>query len=93
MRSKQRFGKRRFGAAAQNVGRCKRNVVRRYLRASYGGLQDAPNHVVRLIDCAALSVHHQVIAVDAQGNRKSVLEGREILIELSEESEVIVELA
>jgi hypothetical protein len=38
-------------------------------------------------------VHDQLIAVDAQGNRKSILEGREILIELSEQPEVIAELA
>jgi hypothetical protein len=34
-----------------------------------------------------------MIAIDAQRYRKSVLEGREILIELSEQTEVIVELA
>jgi hypothetical protein len=43
-----------------------------------------------LIYSTALTVHDQLIAVDAQRNRKSVLEGREILIEFSEEAEVIV---
>jgi hypothetical protein len=51
------------------------------------------NDVVRLIDCAALAVHDQLIAVDAQRNRKSILEGGEILIELPEKAEVIVQLA
>jgi hypothetical protein len=59
----------------------------------HGSPQHAPHDVIRLIDGAGLTVHDQVIAVDAQGNRKSVLEGREILIELSEQTEVIVELA
>jgi hypothetical protein len=93
MRAEKRLRKRGLGPASQYVGRCKGNVVRRYLRAAHGSVKHAPNHVVGLIDRAALTVDDELIAVDAQGNRKSVLEGREILIELSEETEVIVELA
>jgi hypothetical protein len=38
-------------------------------------------------------VHHQVVAVNAQSNRKSVFERREILIELPEQAEVIGQVA
>jgi hypothetical protein len=46
-----------------------------------------------LFDSGAFAVHDEPVAIDAQRNRKSVFQGREILIELSEEAEVIVETA
>gem|GEM_PF-4848607 len=49
--------------------------------------------VVGLFDRGAVTVYDETIAVDAKRNRKSVFQGREILIELSEQTEVIVEAA
>jgi hypothetical protein len=49
--------------------------------------------VIRLFNGGAFTVHDEPITIDAQGNRKSVFKGREILIELSEQTEVIVETA
>jgi hypothetical protein len=46
-----------------------------------------------LIYRGALAVQHQTVAFDAQRNRKSVFECGEILIELSEQPEMIVQRA
>jgi hypothetical protein len=59
------------------------------LRTAGGGVQHAAHDVVRLIDGGTLTVQHQGIAFDTQGNRKRVFECREILIELSEQPKVI----
>lgn len=59
--------------------------------AVYRRLQHALHDVIRLIDRGAFTVENQVAAFDAQGDRKSVFECREILIELSKEAKVIAQ--
>jgi hypothetical protein len=91
VRTVQRFRKRCFGASAQHVRRRERDVVRRDLRAPDGGVQHTLHDVIRLIHGGTLAVQHKAVAVDSQCDRKRVFECREILIELSEQPEVIAQ--
>jgi len=59
---------------AHHVRRCKRNIVGRNLRAAYRCIEHASNDVVGLFDCAGLTVHDEAVTIDAQRNRKSILE-------------------
>jgi hypothetical protein len=61
------------------------------VRAAHGSVEHTTYDVIRLIDRSAFAVQNERIAFDAQRDRKSVLKCREILIELSEEAEVIAQ--
>ena len=57
--------------------------------AAHRSLQHAVDYVIGLIDCGALAVYDEPVPVHAQRNRKSVFQSGEILIEFSEQAEMI----
>jgi hypothetical protein len=78
-------------APAQNVGRGECDVVRRHLRAAHGCFEHPGNDRGGAIDARAGAVHHQTVAVDAERDFERFFQCREILIELSEQAEVIAQ--